>query len=89
MITINEQMLFGASLPISTANDLKKMIEIASDHPAASTGQLMAYEFLKSLDGDANVNMADLLYRFEPDMLCACIKAKAAGYRIDDFYNVV
>lgn len=89
MITLNKETLAAASLPISTANDIRRMIETASDHPAASTGQILAFKFLKSLDGNGTINMGELLYHFEADWLCACIKAKTAGYKMKDFYKVV
>ncbi len=89
MIVIKTNTLAACQLSISETTGVKKMIELASDHPAASSGEALALKFLKSVDGDGEVNINDVLYHFEANVVCACLTARSRGVMLSEFWEII
>lgn len=89
MIVIKTNTLAACQLSISETTGIKKMIELASDHPAASSGEALAFKFLKSVDGDGEVNIHDVLYYFEANVVCACLTARSRGVMLSEFWEII
>jgi hypothetical protein len=77
--SLKHNTLAACQLSISEITGIKKMIELASDHPAASSGEALAFKFLKSVDGDGEINLSDVFYHFEASVVCACLTARSRG----------
>lgn len=87
MIVLNSNSLAACQLSITESTGIKKMIESASDHPGASSGEILAYNFIKSVDGDGEVNLNDVLYHFEASIVCACLSVRSRGVMLNEFYS--
>lgn len=88
MIVLNPNTLAACQLSITESAGIKKMIESASDHPAASSGEALAFKFLKSVDGDGEVNIHDILYHFEANVVCACLTVRSRGVMLSEFWEI-
>jgi len=59
---------------------MKKLIESASDHPAASHGQFLAHKLLLSLSNyKTTVNLRDALCYFDAAMISDCVEVASHG----------
>lgn len=89
MIVLKNEALLYTIFSDDEAEAIKYFIKSSADHDCASTGQLLAYKFLKSLDGNDTINLNDIIYHFESYYIRDCIMARTKGHLINEFWEII
>ncbi len=87
MIRLNKSVLDSNTVLCNEEKLLiEQLVELASNHDGASSGEIAVYDLLMSLMPNGKVCLNDVLYHLGAKKVCMLLSMQERGIRVSDFW---